>query len=70
MSLGECLQMEYQLVLSIMQGNDFNEGVQALLTRKDRKPKWKYTRIEDVSDEYVLSHFKPLPNNMKLPLYE
>lgn len=70
MSLKECFQMEYQLFRHVLLGHDFNEGVRALLIRKDRKPKWKPTYIEDVSDEYVQSFFKPLPSNMRLPLNE
>lgn len=36
MSLGKCLQMEYQAVHHFFYGSDFHEGVRALLIDKDR----------------------------------
>lgn len=36
MSLGKCLQMEYQSVYHFFHGSDFHEGVRALLIDKDR----------------------------------
>lgn len=43
-------------------------GVRALLISKDNNPKWNPSRIEDVTQERVLSFFKPLPNNDELPM--
>lgn len=34
-------------------------GVRALIIEKDNKPKWKYPTLKDVSDDEVLSLFKP-----------
>lgn len=38
-------------------------GVRSLLIVKDNKPKWNPDRLEDVTDQHVLSLFKTLPNN-------
>jgi len=62
-SLKDDLIMEYRLSQACMAGNDFYEGVRALLVDKDNKPKWKPNRIEDVSNELVMSHFKSLGKN-------
>uniref|UniRef100_A0A8C2JEI3 3-hydroxyisobutyryl-CoA hydrolase n=1 Tax=Cyprinus carpio TaxID=7962 RepID=A0A8C2JEI3_CYPCA len=41
MSLQEVLVMEYRLSQACMRGNDFYEGVRAVLIDKDQSPKWK-----------------------------
>ncbi|XP_031627285.1 3-hydroxyisobutyryl-CoA hydrolase, mitochondrial-like [Contarinia nasturtii] len=68
LSLGECLQMEYRLALRLIAGKNFQEGVRALLITKDNNPNWDPSRIEDVTDEYLSSFYKPLPNNEELPI--
>ena len=62
-SLKDDLIMEYRLSQACMAGNDFYEGVRALLVDKDNKPKWNPNRIEDVSNKLVISHFKSLGKN-------
>lgn len=69
LTLGKCLQTEYQLVYNFFHGSDFHEGVRALLIDKDRNPKWNPVRIEDVSTEKILSYFKPMPSGDQLPMY-
>uniref|UniRef100_U3JP69 3-hydroxyisobutyryl-CoA hydrolase n=1 Tax=Ficedula albicollis TaxID=59894 RepID=U3JP69_FICAL len=63
MSLQEVLQMEYRLSQACMKGHDFYEGVRAVLIDKDQSPKWKPAALEEVSDEFVDSCFKPLGND-------
>lgn len=43
-------------------------GVRALLITKDNNPKWNPPRIEDVTEQRVLSFFRPLPNNEDLSM--
>tara|TARA_B110000008_G_scaffold203297_1_gene201950 strand:+ start:333 stop:1370 length:1038 start_codon:yes stop_codon:yes gene_type:complete len=57
------LIMEYRLSQACMGGFDFYEGVRALLIDKDFKPNWSPSKIEDISDNIVLSHFKSLGKN-------
>lgn len=38
-------------------------GTRAGLVTKDKNPKWIPSRIEDVTEQSVLSFFQPLPNN-------
>jgi enoyl-CoA hydratase/carnithine racemase len=59
LSLAECLKMDFDLVKHFMQGCDFYEGVRALLIEKDKTPKWNPQRLEEVSDEMVVSYFEP-----------
>ena len=63
LSLKNDLIMEYRLSQACMDGFDFYEGVRALLIDKDFKPIWSPSKIEDVNDNIVLSHFKSLNKN-------
>lgn len=60
MSLAECYRMELRLALACMKGNDFYEGVRALLVDKDNRPKWDPPTLEGVTPAMVESHFAPL----------
>lgn len=62
--IGKCLQMEYRVTQHFMKkGSDFYEGVRALLIDKDNNPKWNPSKLEDVSEEEVLSYFSSLGKN-------
>ena len=63
MTFEEDLIMEYRLSQGCMAGHDFYEGVRAVLVDKDRNPKWKPDRLEDVDNNIVMSHFESLGNN-------
>lgn len=39
-----------------------------LLIIKNNTPKWNPPRIEDVTEQRVLSFFRPLPKNENLPM--
>uniref|UniRef100_A0A8C2JIR1 3-hydroxyisobutyryl-CoA hydrolase n=1 Tax=Cyprinus carpio TaxID=7962 RepID=A0A8C2JIR1_CYPCA len=51
MSLQEVLVMEYRLSQACMRGNDFYEGVRAVLIDKDQSPKWKPSTLSGVSEQ-------------------
>lgn len=59
MSLKECLAMEKNLALHFMNSHDFYEGIRAVLVDKDRSPKWKPDRFEDVTASDVERFFTP-----------
>jgi enoyl-CoA hydratase len=59
-SFAEAMRMEYRIVSRILEGEDFYEGVRAVVIDKDQKPVWRPARIEDVSDAEIARHFAPL----------
>ena len=67
-NLKECFEMEYQLGLRFVVGNDFLEGVRAVLIDRGDKPKWKPASISEVDDQTVNWFFTPLPEDEKLIL--
>ncbi|XP_033114729.1 3-hydroxyisobutyryl-CoA hydrolase, mitochondrial-like [Anneissia japonica] len=67
LSLQDCLMMEYRIAEGCLRGHDFYEGVRALLVDKDNQPHWNPKSIEEVTDEIVESHFRPLEDDLILP---
>ncbi len=55
----DCLRTEYRLSQSCMRGDDFYEGIRAVLVDKDRNPKWRPADLAAVSDGDVQAHFAP-----------
>ncbi|XP_073817555.1 3-hydroxyisobutyryl-CoA hydrolase isoform X1 [Musca autumnalis] len=68
LSLPQCLNMEYRMVVRHLENSDFKEGVRALLIDKDQKPKWNPTTLEAVTEERVQSFFDKLPDTEELKL--
>jgi enoyl-CoA hydratase len=54
------MAMEYRLSQACVQSHDFYEGIRAALIDKDRQPKWRPARIEDVPDSVIESYFQSL----------
>merc|ERR1712224_802872 len=56
-SLEDALKMEFRILHGFMEGNDFYEGVRAILVEKDNKPTWKPASLEEVTTEMVDAYF-------------
>ncbi|XP_030031310.2 3-hydroxyisobutyryl-CoA hydrolase, mitochondrial isoform X1 [Manduca sexta] len=70
LELGQCLRMEYRLACRATENHDFPEGVRALLIDKDNSPKWNPKTLAEVTDDYVESYFKKLPEDRELKFVE
>ncbi len=58
MSLAACFRMELSMTQQCFEQGDFMEGVRALLIHKDKAPKWRPGRIEDVTDAMIEPFFR------------
>lgn len=60
LDLRQVLQMDYRLGCRCLEGHDFYEGVRAVLSDKDGPPKWRPSRLADVTPAMVEAYFAPL----------
>jgi len=57
LTLAQALDAEFLLTRTTMAYPDFAEGVRAMVVDKDRQPKWRPTRIEDVDPAVIAGMF-------------
>ncbi|KAL2230610.1 UNVERIFIED_CONTAM: putative 3-hydroxyisobutyryl-CoA hydrolase 3, partial [Sesamum indicum] len=75
LTMEECLRHDYTIVRHMLRRtlhNDFFEGSRAMFFDKDKRPKWKPPRLEEVSEEFVKNFFIGADNdedwnNLELP---
>jgi enoyl-CoA hydratase len=58
--MDQALALEYRFTFRAQQESDLLEGIRAALIDKDRKPKWRHTRAEDVTGLDVSRLLMPL----------
>jgi enoyl-CoA hydratase len=63
-SLIECLEREFAAGTEILRGHDFYEGVRAALVDKDRNPRWRPARLEEVRAEDLSPYFAEHAGNL------
>jgi enoyl-CoA hydratase len=56
----ESFRQDYRLSLASIAGHDFIEGIHAAIVDKDRNPRWRPDRLEDVTPELIDQYFKPI----------
>ena len=59
LDLADCFRLEMILASRCAMGEDFPEGVRALLIDKDNRPRWRFASLEHLDPEHVLEHFRP-----------
>ena len=67
-SLEDCLKREYAAILEATRGPDPVEGIRAAVIDKDRKPRWKPARLEDVGDADIEAFLNAKPR-MSIPFH-
>jgi enoyl-CoA hydratase len=67
-SLERCLEMEYRISTTFLDTFDFAEGVRAAVIDKDRSPKWRPSRLEEVVD--IDQFFAARPDDLHLTVQE
>jgi enoyl-CoA hydratase len=60
MDVEAALTLEYRMTQHCMAGEDFYEGIRALLVDKDRKPHWQHRALADVSAAEIERYFAPI----------
>jgi enoyl-CoA hydratase len=66
LSIEDGLRMEFRLVQRCMAGDDFFEGIRALLIDKDHAPKWNPATLDAATDAMVQRYFAPFADGDEL----
>lgn len=60
MSMDDCMRMEFRILVRMLEGHDFYEGIRAAIVDKDRQPKWRPAELGSVAAADVDPYFAPL----------
>ncbi len=60
----QLIELDYVIARHFMRGDEFFEGVRAMLIDKDKAPKWQPGSVAEVSETAVSRHFEPLPGTL------
>jgi enoyl-CoA hydratase len=68
LDLRETLIQDFRLACRCLEGEDLYEGVRAVLIDRDRTPRWRPARLQDVSEAMIEAYFAPLgAKELELP---
>jgi len=60
LAFDECIRTEFRIVSRVVYGQDFYEGVRAVIIEKDNAPHWRPASLAAVTAAEVERHFAPL----------
>lgn len=60
LSLPECMKMEFRILMRLLSGTEFYEGIRAAIIDKDGAPVWSPSSLALVDVEAIEQHFAPL----------
>jgi enoyl-CoA hydratase len=60
MEIEGALALEFRVIQHLLAEDDFYEGVRAVVVDKDRKPRWRFAFLAEVSEDEVERHFASL----------
>ena len=56
-SFGDCMRAEWRIVSRVAYGEDFYEGIRAVIIDKDNRPRWRPASLAEVTQAEVDRHF-------------
>lgn len=66
-SFADCMRAEWRIVSRVAYGEDFYEGIRAVIIDKDNCPRWRPASLAEVSEAEVDRHFAPVAEELALP---
>ena len=66
-SFEDCMRAEYRIVSRVAYGDDFYEGIRAVIVEKDHRPRWRPASLAEVTDAEVERHFAAIVDELTLP---
>ncbi len=66
LSFEEAIALEFRIVCRIPLGQDFFEGIRAVVIDKDKAPRWRPATLAEITPEMIECHFSPLAAELDL----
>ncbi|MEX3008271.1 enoyl-CoA hydratase/isomerase family protein [Hoeflea sp. TYP-13] len=60
LNLAECMRMEFRILVRMLRGHEFTEGIRAVIVDKCNNPVWHPPTLEEISAADVDAYFEPL----------
>jgi enoyl-CoA hydratase len=70
LSFEEAMRLDFRIVSRICRGDDFYEGVRAVIVDKDNSPRWRPGGDEPIDERVIEAYFAPLPEAEELTFLE
>jgi enoyl-CoA hydratase len=67
LSFADCMRTEFRIVSRVAYGEDFYEGIRAVIVDKDNRRRWHPATLAEVTPEMVEGYFAPLAPELGLP---
>jgi enoyl-CoA hydratase len=58
--LADCMRMEFRILVRMLRGNEFTEGIRAVIVDKSNNPAWDPQSIDAITEADVDAYFQPL----------
>jgi enoyl-CoA hydratase len=66
-SFDDCMRAEWRIVSRVVYGEDFYEGIRAVIIDKDNRPRWRPASLAEVTPAEVDRHFAAVAQELVLP---
>jgi enoyl-CoA hydratase len=66
-SFADCMRAEWRIVSRVVYGEDFYEGIRAVIIDKDNRPRWRPATLAEVTQAEVDRHFAAVDEELALP---
>jgi enoyl-CoA hydratase len=66
-SFADCMRAEWRIVSRVAYGEDFYEGIRAVIIDKDNRPRWRPATLAEVTDAEIERHFARVEDELLLP---
>ncbi|WP_136658793.1 enoyl-CoA hydratase/isomerase family protein [Nitratireductor sp. XY-223] len=60
LDLADCMRMEFRILVRMLRGHEFVEGIRAVIVDKSNDPTWHPATLDEVTAEAVDAYFQPL----------
>jgi enoyl-CoA hydratase len=62
----DCMRAEWRIVSRVAYGEDFYEGIRAVIIDKDNRPRWRPATLAEVGEAEIERHFAPIEDELML----